>query len=252
MFSSATGALGTPGQANYAAANTYADALAQRRHAAGLPGTSLAWGLWETTSALTAGMTTAQQQRTRHSGVVPLTDAAGMRLLDTALTTGRPHLVPLGLDLTALRNNATAGPLPPLLRTLARGGRRPSAHTATEPADAPSLDQRLAGLDPTGRHQLLTGLVRAEAAAVLGHTSPDAVGPDDPLFEIGFDSLTAVELRNRLNAATGLQLAAAMLFDYPTPAMAAEHLQEQLAAAARADTPASQGAAEDDDPSTER
>ncbi|WHX22549.1 SDR family NAD(P)-dependent oxidoreductase [Streptomyces malaysiensis subsp. malaysiensis] len=252
VFSSATGVLGTPGQANYAAANTYADALAQQRHAAGLPATSLAWGLWETTSALTAGMTTAQQQRTRHSGVIPLTDADGMRLLDTALTTPHPHLVPLELDLAALRNNTDPHTLPPLLRGLVRGHHRPTAHASARPDAAPSLAQELAALDPAQRHQRLTELVRAEAAAVLGHPTPDAVGPDDPLFEIGFDSLTAVELRNRLNAATGLQLAAAMLFDYPTPSMAAEHLQEQLALDATNAPVAAREAAEDDDQNTER
>ncbi|MGV9850381.1 beta-ketoacyl reductase, partial [Streptomyces sp. NPDC003442] len=233
----------------------YIDALIHQRHAAGLPATSLAWGLWETTSALTAGMTTTQQQRTRGSGVVPLTDADGMRLLDTALATPRPHLVPLKLDLTALQNNTSPDALPPLLRTLIRGHHRPTAHTTAQPEDdAPSLTEQLAALDPTQRHQRLTELVRAEAAAVLGHPTPDAVGPDDALFEIGFDSLTAVELRNRLNTATGLQLAAAMLFDYPTPSMAAEHLQDQLALdAATTDTDvAAREAAEDDDQSTER
>ncbi|MBU3863924.1 SDR family NAD(P)-dependent oxidoreductase [Streptomyces sp. 4503] len=229
IYSSATGALGTPGQANYAAANTYADALAQQRHAAGLPATSLAWGLWETTSALTAGMSTTHQQRTRHSGVIPLTDADGMRLLDTALTTHQPHLIPLKLDRTALRNSAASHTLPPLLRTLAQSHHRPTAHTTPRTATAPPLSEQLAALDPAQRLQHLTAFVRAEAAAVLGHATSDAVGPDDPLFEIGFDSLTAVELRNRLNAATGLQLPAALLFDHPTPAMAAEHLQEQLA-----------------------
>ncbi len=229
IYSSATGALGTPGQANYAAANTYADALAQQRHAAGLPATSLAWGLWETTSALTAGMSTTQQQRTRHSGVIPLTDADGMRLLDTALTTHQPHLIPLKLDRTALRNSAASHALPPLLRALAQSHHRPTAHTTPRTATAPPLPEQLAALDPAQRLQHLTAFVRAEAAAVLGHATSDAVGPDDPLFEIGFDSLTAVELRNRLNAATGLQLPAALLFDHPTPAMAAEHLQEQLA-----------------------
>ncbi|MBO3676551.1 type I polyketide synthase [Streptomyces sp. NEAU-YJ-81] len=229
IYSSATGALGTPGQANYAAANTYADALAQQRHAAGLPATSLAWGLWETTSALTAGMSTTHQQRARHSGVIPLTDADGMRLLDTALATHQPHLIPLKLDRTALQNNAAPHTLPPLLRTLAQSRHRPTAHATPQTATAPPLPEQLAALDPAQRLQHLTAFVRAEAAAVLGHATPDAVGPDDPLFEIGFDSLTAVELRNRLNAATGLQLPAALLFDHPTPAMAAEHLQEQLA-----------------------
>ncbi|WP_346241330.1 SDR family NAD(P)-dependent oxidoreductase, partial [Streptomyces malaysiensis] len=228
VYSSATGTLGTPGQANYAAANTYVDALIHQRHAAGLPATSLAWGLWETTSALTATMNTGDRRRTHRGGVAPLTDDEGLALLDTALaTTAHPHLVPIKISPAALRADDTARPVPPLLRHLVRRPTRRTAHTPA-PVDASSLAQRLAVLDHAERLRHLTELVRTEAAAVLGHTTIDSIGPDQPFREVGFDSLTAVELRNRLNTATGLRLPATVVFDYPTSAITAGYLRDEL------------------------
>ncbi|WP_275563053.1 type I polyketide synthase, partial [Streptomyces sp. 5-6(2022)] len=227
VYSSATGTLGTPGQANYAAANTYIDALIHQRHAAGLPATSLAWGLWETTSALTATMNTEDRRRTHRGGVAPLTDDEGLALLDRALTTTHPHLVPIKISPAALRAGGRAQPVPPLLRHLIRRPTRRTAHTPA-PADTSSLVQRLAALDHGERLRHLTELVRTEAAAVLGHTTIDSIGPDQPFREIGFDSLTAVELRNRLNAATGLRLPATVVFDYPTAAITAGYLRDEL------------------------
>ncbi|MYU18493.1 KR domain-containing protein, partial [Streptomyces sp. SID8361] len=228
VYSSATGTLGTPGQANYAAANTYVDALIHQRHAAGLPATSLAWGLWETTSALTATMNTGDRRRTHRGGVAPLTDDEGLALLDTALaTTAHPHLVPIKISPAALRADDTARPVPPLLRHLVRRPTRRTAHTPA-PVDASSLTQRLAVLDHAERLRHLTELVRTEAAAVLGHTTIDSIGPDQPFREVGFDSLTAVELRNRLNTATGLRLPATVVFDYPTSAITAGYLRDEL------------------------
>ncbi|PNG95566.1 Oleandomycin polyketide synthase [Streptomyces malaysiensis] len=228
VYSSATGTLGTPGQANYAAANTYVDALIHQRHAAGLPAISLAWGLWETTSALTATMKTGDRRRTHRGGVAPLTDDEGLALLDTALaTTAHPHLVPIKISPAALRADDTARPVPPLLRHLVRRPTRRTAHTPA-PVDASSLTQRLAVLDHAERLRHLTELVRTEAAAVLGHTTIDSIGPDQPFREVGFDSLTAVELRNRLNTATGLRLPATVVFDYPTSAITAGYLRDEL------------------------
>ncbi|WP_449353750.1 type I polyketide synthase [Streptomyces malaysiensis] len=228
VYSSATGTLGTPGQANYAAANTYVDALIHQRHAAGLPATSLAWGLWETTSALTATMNTGDRRRTHRGGVAPLTDDEGLALLDTALTTtAHPHLVPIKISPAALRADDTARPVPPLLRHLVRRPTRRTAHIPT-PVDTSSLTQRLAVLDHAERLRHLTELVRTEAAAVLGHTTIDSIGPDQPFREVGFDSLTAVELRNRLNTATGLRLPATVVFDYPTSAITAGYLRDEL------------------------
>ncbi|MFE9069007.1 type I polyketide synthase, partial [Streptomyces violaceusniger] len=228
IYSSATGTLGTPGQANYAAANTYADALAHQRHAAGLPATSLAWGLWETTSALTATMNTEDRRRTHRGGVAPLTDDEGLVLLDTALTaTHHPHLVPIKISPASLRADDTARPVPPLLRHLVRRPTRRTAHTPA-PADTLSLTRRLAALDHGERLRHLIELVRTEAAAVLGHPTIDSIGPDQPFRDAGFDSLTAVELRNRLNTATGLRLPATVVFDYPTSAITAGYLRDEL------------------------
>ncbi|MFJ4641881.1 type I polyketide synthase, partial [Streptomyces hygroscopicus] len=248
VYSSATGTLGTPGQANYAAANAYADALVHQRHTAGLPATSLAWGLWETTSALTATMSTEDLRRTHRGGVTPLGDDEGLSLLDAALAAPRPHSVPIRINPAALRADDTAPPLPPLLRHLVRRPTRRTAH-ATSPAGAPALTQRLAALGHPERLRLLTELVRTEAAAVLGHTTIDRIGPDQPFREIGFDSLTAVELRNRLNAATGLRLPATVVFDYPTSVITAEYLRDELFGAAEAAPAAVSGPAADvDDP----
>ncbi|WP_143678095.1 type I polyketide synthase, partial [Streptomyces rhizosphaericus] len=248
VYSSATGTLGTPGQANYAAANTYADALAQQRHAAGLPATSLAWGLWETTSALTATMNTEDRRRTHRGGVAPLTDDEGLALLDTALTATDPHLVPIKISPAALRAHDRARHVPPLLRHLVRRPARRTAHTPA-PADTSSLMQRLAALDHGERLRHLTELVRTEAAAVLGHTTIDSIGPDQPFREIGFDSLTAVELRNRLNAATGLRLPATVVFDYPTAAITAGYLRDELFGSTQAAPAAVAGPGADaDDP----
>ncbi|MBL1121059.1 SDR family NAD(P)-dependent oxidoreductase, partial [Streptomyces sp. 110] len=248
VYSSATGTLGTPGQANYAAANTYIDALIHQRHAAGLPATSLAWGLWETTSALTATMNTGDRRRTHRGGVAPLTDDEGLALLDRALTTTHPHLVPIKISPAALRADDRARPVPPLLRHLVRRPTRRTAHTAA-PADTSSLMRRLSALDHGERLRHLTELVRTEAAAVLGHTTIDSIGPDQPFREVGFDSLTAVELRNRLNAATGLRLPATVVFDYPTAAIAAGHLRDELFGSTRAAPTAVTGpGADTDDP----
>ncbi|WP_344318248.1 beta-ketoacyl synthase N-terminal-like domain-containing protein, partial [Streptomyces javensis] len=226
----------------------YTDALIHQRHAAGLPATSLAWGLWETTSTLTATMNAEDRRRTHRGGVAPLTDDEGLALLDRALTATHPHLVPIKISPAALRADDRARPVPPLLRHLVRRPTRRTAHTPA-PADTSSLMQRLAALDHGERLRHLTELVRTEAAAVLGHTTIDSIGPDQPFREIGFDSLTAVELRNRLNAATGLRLPATVVFDYPTAAITAGYLRDELFGSTRAAPTAVTGPGADaDDP----
>ncbi|HEY2334048.1 MAG TPA: SDR family NAD(P)-dependent oxidoreductase, partial [Solirubrobacterales bacterium] len=222
MFSSVAGVLGAPGQGNYAAANAFLDALAQKRRAEGLPAGSIAWGFWETESALTAKVEGVDLARMRRSGVVPLSDAQGLALFDQALGAERADTLALGLDRPGLRTLASAGSLPPILRGLVRVAKRRVA--------SGSLAKKLAAMPEADREAETLGLVRGETAAVLGHGSSSAVEPDKAFQELGFDSLAAVELRNRLNASTGLQLSPTVVFDYPSPRALAAHLLDEATA----------------------
>jgi NADPH:quinone reductase-like Zn-dependent oxidoreductase len=219
LFSSAAGTLGGPGQANYAAANVFLDALAQRRSAAGLPSTSIAWGIWEREGGMGGTLGGADLARMRRSGVEPISDEQGLELFDAALGAGRPQALALPVDAAALGAMAASGALPPILSGLVRAARRPG------PARG-SLVAKLAALAEAEREGFVLDLVRGEVAAVLGHSSPAEVEPELAFQEIGFDSLAAVELRNRLGSATGLGLGATTVFDYPTPAALAGHLLE--------------------------
>ena len=224
LYSSIAGTLGGPGQGNYAAANTFLDALAHHRHTNGLPATSLAWGLWAQTSGMTATLDHTNQNRITRNGIVPLPNDEGLTLFDTALTTNQPVLIPARLDRTALRTHANNGTLPPILRNLTTTQRSTTKTTQS------NLLRRLIGLNPNEQQQLLLDVVRSHIAAVLGHASPHTIDPERPFQELGFDSLTAVELRNHLNAATGLRLPATLVFDHPTPTALASHLRTELVA----------------------
>ncbi|WP_407563209.1 SDR family NAD(P)-dependent oxidoreductase [Streptomyces sp. 184] len=228
LFSSAAGVFGTPGQANYAAANAFLDALAERRRVAGLPATSLAWGYWAQSSGMTAHMQQADIARLARQGIAPLAADDGLAMFDAALRAGSARLVPVALDLPALRGQAESGELAPLLRGLVRAGVRRTAAAGETGAGGQSLAERLAGQPAERRMEELLGIVRGNTAVVLGHGSADALGAERSFKEFGFDSLTAVELRNRLNAATGLRLPATLVFDYPTPQTLAEHLRDAL------------------------
>ncbi|WSA32539.1 SDR family NAD(P)-dependent oxidoreductase [Micromonospora peucetia] len=219
LFSSATGVLGTAGQANYAAANAFLDALAARRRVSGLPATSLAWGLWRSGGAMTGGLTEADLARIGRNGVLAHTVEEGLALFDAACRTDEPCLVPIRLDVGALRTSTSA---PPPLRSFARPRRASSAGSAV------SLSSRLAGLTEPEQREVLLTLVRTNVAAVLAHGSVETVRADQAFKQLGFDSLTAVELRNQLNQATGLRLPATLTFDHPTPAALVEHLIGEL------------------------
>ncbi|WP_455431164.1 SDR family NAD(P)-dependent oxidoreductase [Streptomyces anandii] len=251
LFSAAAGTLGGPGQANYAAANAFLDALAQHRRAEGRTATALAWGLWAERSGMTGELDDTDLQRINRAGVAALSSEQGLTLLDTALTVGDPALVPMHLDLASLRH-ADPASVPAMLRGLVRAPARRTV-TATGPAAAGGLAERLLAVTPAERDRLLTEQVCAQVAAVLGHAGPESVDANRAFKELGFDSLTAVELRNRLNAATGVRLPATLVFDYPTPAVLASFLRtEILGADADADTVARTAAtattATDDDP----
>ncbi|MEV6931018.1 type I polyketide synthase [Dactylosporangium sp. NPDC051485] len=225
LFSSVAGVLGNPGQANYAAANAFLDAMAHHRRAAGLPAVSLAWGLWEEASEMTGHLGEAQRRRMNRGSTVPLSAADGLSVLDRVGSFGAPLLVPVRFDLPALRAVAANGPLPGVLRGLVRA---PVRRIADDGGGAAGLQARLRGLGPDERGRELVEFVRGHVAAVLGHGSAAEVAPETAFGELGFDSLTSLALRNRLNGATGLRLPAGLVFDFPTPALVAGHIFEQL------------------------
>ncbi|MEU9478100.1 SDR family NAD(P)-dependent oxidoreductase [Streptomyces sp. NPDC048191] len=230
LFSSLASTVGAPGQGNYAAANAFLDALAQHRRARGLPAVSLAWGLWAQASGMTGHLNRGDRARLQRTGVLAMTEEVALGLLDAALDGSHAAVVPALFDTTALRRQAEADMLHPVLRDLVR---RQARHSGPATGTAPGgADLRLADADPAERGRLVLELVRGNAALVLGHDSPEDVSVTQPFKELGFDSLTAVELRNRLNRATGLRLPATVVFAHPTPAELAEHLLAELAPAA--------------------
>ncbi|MGW1998421.1 SDR family NAD(P)-dependent oxidoreductase, partial [Embleya sp. NPDC001921] len=262
LFSSAAGQFGSAGQANYAAANTFLDALGRHRAARGLPATSLAWGPWEA-GGMDGELTDRDRERMARDGILPLPTEHALALFDRALagtagTTADPTgpdrvpgtagaaLLPARLDPAAMRTRAEepvgpAGPLAALTRSLRTGpttGARSRRRDAGDPggrtdtgSGVPPLVRSLLGARTGDRSRLVLDAVRAHVAAVLGFDAADRIGAGQEFRDLGFDSLTAVELRNRLNAATGLRLPAALVFNYPTPAALAEHLGAELVAA---------------------
>jgi acyl transferase domain-containing protein/acyl carrier protein len=225
LFSSAAGLLGAPGQANYAAANSFLDALAAHRRARGLPAHSLAWGGWEQRTGLLDTETAVDaerfvQQVRERTGIVAMPTQQGLALFDAALLGSEPLLAPVAFDRSVLRRQAQAGALASILRALVPTSDRPPAGDA--------LGERLARLPEGERELAALELVRSHVAAVLGHASAAQIDPDAAFKELGFDSLAAVELRNRLVAASGLRLAPTVVFDYPSTAALAAHVLAEL------------------------
>ncbi|WP_424190549.1 beta-ketoacyl synthase N-terminal-like domain-containing protein [Actinokineospora sp. G85] len=231
VYSSASSVFMGAGSGGYAAANAFLDGMMARRRAAGLPGLSLAWGPWQQATGMadTLDETTLGRMARREGrgGVRGLGASDGMDLFDAALGSGRSLLVPVRLDLAGVRTDASAGGgVPPLLRGLVTAGRQQAR--AVSAAEGGLVDA-LTGLPAAEQEAVLLGLVRTQVAVVLGHAGPGAVRPDTAFKEAGFDSLTSVELRNRLRAATGLKLPATLVFDYPTPLALAAYLREEFA-----------------------
>ncbi|WP_438268018.1 type I polyketide synthase [Kitasatospora purpeofusca] len=252
LFSSASATVGNAGQGNYAAANAFLDALAQHRRALDLPAQSLAWGLWERRSTMTGTLTAADLRRMSRGGTAAIGSEEGLALFDAALTLDEPLLVPVRIDLGRLRTAARTAPVPPLLSALVPGtARRPAS--GADAAEADSLRRRLTGLTPEERVATLLDLVRSRSADVLGHGGAGAVDPDQAFKDLGFDSLTSVELRNRLSAATGRRLPATLVFDHPTPTAVAVYLAGRLVPdgpggpAATGKTPGTPGRADRED-----
>ncbi|MFI2207875.1 type I polyketide synthase, partial [Streptomyces sp. NPDC020192] len=223
VFSSMSGLLGAPGQGNYAAGNVFLDALIARRRHEGLPGVSMAWGPWTPEVGLTGSLSDADMRRLERSGMPPLSVPQGMRLFDQAVAADRALVGLARVDAAVLRAQPD---LPVMLRALV-GGRAPRA-VAGRRQQPDGFAQRLAGLTAQQRDQHLLALVRDNVAVVLGHQSGEQVEPGQAFREAGFDSLTAVELRNRLQTATGLALPATLVFDYPNATRLAAYLAERF------------------------
>ncbi|HEX8052620.1 MAG TPA: SDR family NAD(P)-dependent oxidoreductase [Thermoleophilaceae bacterium] len=220
LFSSDSGTVGVPGQGNYAAANVFLDALAERRAAQGLAGKSLAWGLWSNATGMAGNLGEADIARLKRLGVAALSDE--LTLFDGARASAESVVVPTRLDMPALRASAEAGTLAPLMRDLVRGRRRRERDTGV------SLEQQLAGVPEEDREAAVLDVVSAQIAVVLGHDSADAVDSERKFKELGFDSLSAVELRNRLAQVSGMRLPSTLIFDHPSPIAVARYLLSTL------------------------
>ena len=229
LFSSAAGVFGSPGQANYAAANSFLDALAAERRAEGLAGASIAWGLWQQEEGMGGELSHADRSRIEKSGGA-LSPELGLELYDRAGELPQSLLVAMPLDLRQLASHARAGMLPPILRGLVRvpASRRKLA--------SGSLAASLAKLPAAEHEAFVLELVKGQVAAVLGHASGAAIDAGKPFKDLGFDSLGAVELRNRLAQASGVKLSSTVVFDYPTSAAVASFLIGAVAGDTRAIT----------------
>ncbi|MGW2236794.1 SDR family NAD(P)-dependent oxidoreductase, partial [Streptomyces sp. NPDC001759] len=225
LFSSIASVLGTAGQANYAAANAFLNGLAQVRRAQGLPAGTLCWGFWAERSEMSADLMEADVVRMQRQGVQPMTSQEGLALFDAAVAADQPVLVPVRLNLAALGGPDPGRMVSPLLRTLARTTGGPAGRESTDVG----LAERLRSLPPAEAEAALLDAVRTQTALVLGHADTGRIGPAAAFRKLGIDSLTALELRNKLSALTGLKLPATLVFDHPNPAAVARFLGAGIA-----------------------
>jgi KS-AT-KR-ACP domain-containing polyene macrolide polyketide synthase/pimaricinolide synthase PimS2/candicidin polyketide synthase FscD len=223
LFSSASGTVGNPGQANYAAANAVLDALAEQRRSKGLPATSIAWGAWDGGGMAATARAEEGAQRT---GVGAMDPALAVTALRQLVAEPVAAAVVARVSAAAFLRGATGSRLRTLLRELPGGEDLDTPARRQE--EAPRLLTRLAGLTPVRRREQVLRLVQDSASAVLGHTDAELFGPDRAFRDMGFDSLSGVELRNRLTAATGLTLPSTLVFDQPTPSAMTAYLLDEL------------------------
>jgi amino acid adenylation domain-containing protein len=223
LFSSVTGVTGGAGQANYAAANTFLDALASHRHGRGLPATALAWGPWREAGGMTAHLSPGDYARLARFGIEPLGNLESLRRFDEACSRSEALIVPIRVHRAGMREPGAAPAV--MFRALAR-----PAHRTPRPAVNDTFTAQFTHATGNERRRVVLEAVRAEAAIALGHDSRAAVDARQPFREAGLDSLAAVELRNGLVNTTGLRLAPTVTFDHPTPAALTDHLLEQLSA----------------------
>ncbi|MGW7150823.1 type I polyketide synthase, partial [Streptomyces sp. NPDC054878] len=254
LFSASAGLLAGPGQAAFAAANTFLDALAAHRRARGLPATSVAWGQWEQAGGITARLDAPGRARLARTGLRPMSTPQALALLGAARAGAHPAPLAARIDLARLREEAGHGTVSPLWRGLIHAARRRADRTDPGSGSGEGATQasRIAGLAGDERKRVLLELIRAHVGAVLGHADPTAVGPAQAFKDLGFDSLMSVELRNRVIASTGLRLPATLVFDHPSPAALARYVDEQLPGGQRTPVAAAlapaREAGPDDDP----
>ncbi|MGW4773087.1 type I polyketide synthase [Nocardia sp. NPDC004278] len=219
LYSSVAGTFGGAGQGNYAAANTVLDGLAAHRRANGLVATSIAWGMWASDTGMRGQLGAVDATRWNRTGFLELSTEQGLALFDAAVGQDLAEVVAVRWDPIALAAQSGTETLAPLLRELAPRARRgATGATGVSAADSAAvLRERLSGLAASDRARLVLALVRDQIATVLGYDGPAAIEEGRNFGELGFDSLTAVEARNRLSAVTGLRLPATLVFDYPTP-----------------------------------
>ncbi|MGV4989114.1 SDR family NAD(P)-dependent oxidoreductase, partial [Streptomyces sp. NRAIS4] len=241
LYSSLSGTLGGAGLANYATSNAFLDGLARHRRALGLPALSLGWGLWDQSSGMASRLGDVDMARMSRAGAAPMPAEEALALFDLALGAAEDDAVlyPARLDTAELRRQAAAGGMPALFRAVVRApaapARRGSAAADTGTGGGSDWTERLTGLTAEDQERLLLDLVGEHVAGVLGHATTEQVRPRRAFRELGFDSLTAVELRNRLKAATGLRLPPTLVFDHPNPEALARKLRAELAPAAGQD-----------------
>ncbi|MFF6954661.1 SDR family NAD(P)-dependent oxidoreductase [Streptomyces iakyrus] len=248
LFSSFASVLGTPGQANYAAANSFLDALAQHRRARGLPAVSLAWGLWDQ-GGMGEGLDRAGRARIARAGVRAMPPDRALALLDAALRSPAPLAAPVLLDRRALRTLSRTAALPAVLRALApTPPPGPASGAAATGPEATAAGSGLGALGGPERERALLTLVRRTAAVVLNLSEGESVSPGQSFRDLGFDSLTAVDMRNQLSAATGRRLSATVVFDHPTPQALADWLSAELSGSSEAVAAPVASRAADDDP----
>nr|WP_218026015.1 type I polyketide synthase [Nocardia miyunensis] len=224
LFSSVAGIVGSPGQANYAAANAFLDGLAVRRRVRGSAAVSLAWGWWAQASGMTGHLRAEDLARMNRVGLVAMSAREALGLFDAALSIDRPCLAPARIDPAEVRSRAVAGTVAPLFADLIPDSSRRSADD-----EETALTRRSHGSTEEEQREELLRMVRSHTAVVLGYPGSGDIDPDISFQDLGFRSLTAIEFGNRLKAATGLALSSTLIFDYPTPATLARHIWEEIA-----------------------
>ncbi|WP_369182048.1 type I polyketide synthase [Streptomyces sp. Y1] len=226
LYSSNAGVWGSGGQAGYAAANAHLDALAEHRRARGLTATAIAWGGWGGGAGMMADGTVRELLQRR--GILEMEPDLAVAALVQAVEQDEACVSVTAMDWPRFAPGFTARRPAPLLADLPALRRSAAAAEERAPQVDGGFAERVAALGPREQERAVLDLVRAQVAAVLGHASGEAVEPGRVFRELGFDSLVAVELRNRLNAATGLRLPASLAFDHPTPAALARHVHGEL------------------------